>query len=156
MHRDDAVREQKTEVTVWTLRNGVVRSEETAENLYASVDLVCDKLVRKMQKVKEIAMAKGKWPGRGGHKGGAKITEMEEPVTQSLDLDKEIEFEPEIVRTKYFRLEEMTPVEAAETLEKLGHDFFVFRDKKTHDVQVLYKRKERGYGVIIPVEGTAP
>ena len=139
-------------MTVWTLRNGVVRSEVAADNLYASIDLVCDKLKGKMQKVKEIAMAKGKWPGRGGSKGGVKITEVEPSVTESLDLDKELELEPEIVRTKYFRLEAITPTEAAERLELLGHDFYIFRDQETGGVQVVYKRKERGYGVIIPLE----
>lgn len=148
-------KEQKTEVTVWTLRNGVVRSEVSADNLYASIDLVCDKLERKMQKVKEIAMAKGKWPGTGGRKGGAKITEVDPSVTESLDLDKEPELEPEIVRTKYFNLEAITPVEAAERLEMLGHDFHVFRDQETGDVQVVYKRKEHGYGVIIPLKEAA-
>jgi len=150
------VKQQKTEVTVFTLRNGVVRSEVVADSLYASIDLVGDKLERKMQKVKEIAMNKGKWPGRGGGKGGAKITEVEPSVTESLDLDKEVVLEPEIVRTKYFRLEAITPVEAAERLEQLGHDFHVFRDQETGGIQVVYKRKEYGYGLIVPLEEQKP
>lgn len=139
-------------MTIRTLRSGVVRSEETAESLYASIDLVCDKIERKMQKVKELAILKGKWPGRGGPKGGEKISEFLEPEMESFDSDQEVFEEPSIVRTKLFNLEAMDPLDAVEKLENLGHDFYVFKNKDDGAVNVLYKRKSYGYGLIIPAE----
>jgi len=120
--------------------------------LYASIDLVCDKMKNKLQKVKEIAIDRGRWPGRGGPKGGEKLNEVEDSVSESVDIDVDVpEFVmPEIVRTKYFDLEDMTVEEAAETLERVGHDFYVFREIDSKKIQVVYKRKEYGYGVIIP------
>jgi ribosomal subunit interface protein len=73
-------RSQKAEVTVYTHRHGVVRVEDTEDDLYAAVDLVCDKMKRKMVRLKEKAVQKNTWPGRGGTKGGARI---EEQVMQS-------------------------------------------------------------------------
>eukprot|EP00210_Caulerpa_lentillifera_P004323 g4126.t1 len=149
------VKEQKTEVTLYTQRNGVIRSEESADILYASIDLVCDKLERKLQKVKEKAISKGKWPGRGGEKGGEKLKEVEEEIAESVDGgESQLDYDwyPEIVRTKYLHLEPMTAVEAAENLEALGHDFLLFLDDQTKAVQVIYKRKEQGYGLLIPLE----
>ncbi len=80
VHGGDATkgpRDQVTEVTVYTFRNGVVRVVERAENLYASIDLVSDKLARSLRKLKEKALPKGKWPGhRATVKGGKVITQV--------------------------------------------------------------------------------
>lgn len=145
------VREQKSEVTVHTLRNGSVRSEVVADSLYASVDLVCDKVQRQMRKVKEKAIAKGKWPGGGGPKGGPKVGELMDTDNMLPALDKNAEIAPEIVRVKYFQLEPMSEHEAIEEMQRLDHDFHIFQDKKTDKVHVVYKRHERGYGLIIPM-----
>ena len=132
-----------------------MRSETAASSLYASIDLVGDKVKHKMQKVKEIAMIKGKWPGSGRYRRGerqaADIEEMQ-PDMESIDSDIEIEEEqmPEIVRTKMFNLEPMTPEEATEAMENLGHRFYIFQDKEGSDIRVVYKRKEFGYGLIVP------
>jgi hypothetical protein len=53
-------------VTITTLRSGVVRVEDSEESLYASIDLVCDKVSRKLRKVKERLISQGAWPGKGG------------------------------------------------------------------------------------------
>eukprot|EP00889_Picochlorum_renovo_P000964 jgi/Picre1/27994/NNA_000955.t1 len=63
-------RNQKVEVTVYTKKHGIVRVEDTEEDLYAAVDLVTDKLKRKMVKMKEKSIQKNTWPGRGGTKVG--------------------------------------------------------------------------------------
>lgn len=59
-------RQQKVDVTITTLKAGVVRVEDSEESLYASIDLVCDKVARKLRKVKERLMQQGAWPGKGG------------------------------------------------------------------------------------------
>lgn len=51
---------QKTEVTMHTKKNGILRSEVASDNLYASIDLVCDKIERKLRKIKEKAISKEK------------------------------------------------------------------------------------------------
>lgn len=55
-------------MTIYTVRNGVVRVEDSESTLYASIDVVCDKVYRKLAKLKERAIAKGKWAGRAGPK----------------------------------------------------------------------------------------
>ena len=123
-----------------------------ASSLYASIDLVGDKVKHKMQKVKEIAMIKGKWPGRGGYRRGERLADLEEPEMESLD-EEDIDIEelmPVIARTKVFNLTPMTAEEATEAMENLGHQFYIFQDKEASDIRVLYKRKDYGYGVIVP------
>jgi len=72
-------KEQKVEVTIYTIRSGVVRVEDAEESLYAAIDVVCDKIERKLTKLKELGIAKGKWPGRAGpHEGQLEDKEFQE------------------------------------------------------------------------------
>ncbi|KAA6428717.1 MAG: 30S ribosomal [Trebouxia sp. A1-2] len=163
-------RRQRTEITLYTLRNGIVRAEDVEENMYASIDLVCDRLTRKLRKVKDKAIAKGKWQGRGDPKGSSSIKQQEATV-EMTDEDSDAEFaeEPEpqtlqpaqashdspatheVMRTKNFFLKPMTVEAAVEQCDQLGHDFYVFRESSSDQVQVVYKRRTTGYGVIVPV-----
>jgi ribosomal subunit interface protein len=152
--RGVGAKEQKTEITVYTLRNGVIRAEDVESSLYASIDLVCDKLSRKMRKVKEKAIQRGKWPGHGGPRG-EKITDElvadEEAESQEI-RSVETEFPPEILRVKKTSLTPMSVSDALDQAEQLGHDFFVFLNKADDDVQVIYKRKDGGFGLIQPTQ----
>lgn len=58
-------RQQKVEATIRTAHLGVVRAEEVRDDLYASIDVAADKLARSLRKLKEKAIARGNWPGRG-------------------------------------------------------------------------------------------
>ena len=60
------------------------------------------------------------------------------------------ELDSQIVRTKTFPVKPMTAEEAALQLELIGHDFFVFRNADTGEINVLYKRRDGGYGLIEP------
>lgn len=163
-------RRQRTEVTLYTLRNGIVRAEDVEDNMYASIDLVCDRLTRKLRKVKDKAIAKGKWQGRGGPKGSPSIKQqeatVEDPDEDTLpDLTPESEPETteqpeahhspavthEVMRTKNFFLKPMSVESAVEQCDQLGHDFYIFRESSNDQVQVVYKRRTIGYGVIVPV-----
>ncbi|GAB4814033.1 hypothetical protein N2152v2_001079 [Parachlorella kessleri] len=143
-------RDQAAEVTIYTHRYGVVRAEEVADDCYAAIDLVCDKLKRKMRKVKERAVQKSNWPGRGGPKGGESLTDIPEEVPELPAVDAEAPpLAPEIVREKIFLLEQMDVETALEQIENVGHDFYVFLDK-TNEIKIIYRRKAHGYGIIIP------
>jgi putative sigma-54 modulation protein len=57
---------------------------------------------------------------------------------------------PKIVKTKQFAVKPMSAEEAALQLELVGHDFFVFRNDETDEVNVIYRRRLGGYGLIEP------
>lgn len=98
-------RQQTAEVTVRTLRHGVVRVEDTEDDLHAAVDLVVDKLRRKMSKLKGKALARSDWPGRGGGKGGPSLSDVlpedGDEAAETLDLNAEPPVLPEIVRCDF-------------------------------------------------------
>ena len=57
---------------------------------------------------------------------------------------------PQIVKTKQFSVKPMSAEEAALQLELVGHDFFVFRNADSEEVNIVYRRREGGYGLIEP------
>ncbi|PNH05214.1 Ribosome-binding factor PSRP1, chloroplastic [Tetrabaena socialis] len=158
-------KEQKAEVTIYTLRNGVVRVEDSEANLYAAIDLVCDKISRKLLRVKEKAIVKGKWPGRAGPKEDVEEEDFQEYIkevkleTQLFDKEAELQqqfaelnksYPATVMRSKTLVLDPITVEEAIEALEGVGHPFYVFREMASDTVQVVYKRESGGYGVILP------
>ena len=128
---------QVCQVTV-RVNGTILRAEERSDDMFTSIDAVLDKMYR------QIARYKGKrqnrWRGAG---------------VQIEPLPLEIEEEPEeeesrIVRYKRFAMAPMTPEEAVEQMELLGHDFFVFYNADEGQINVVYRRKDGDYGVIQP------
>ncbi|XP_039122986.1 ribosome-binding factor PSRP1, chloroplastic [Dioscorea cayenensis subsp. rotundata] len=157
---------RRCEVTLFTKRHGVVRAEEDAETLYGSIDLVSSIIQRKLRKIKEkesdhgrhmkgFSRLKVREPELRQVEGEVKSEEKEEypellqPV--SVEEDKE-DIVSEVVRTKYFEMPPLTVMEAMEQLENVDHDFYAFRNDETGEINILYKRKDGGYGLIIPKE----
>lgn len=137
----------KAEVTVYA--NGtVIRAQEGSENLYASIDLVSDKIARQLRKYKEKNLDK---KTQTGAKTGEIVTE--EPVTGDLIGDRAPQLPEEVVRMKYFSMEPMSIEEAREQLQLVDHDFYMFRNKETQEINVIYLRNHGGYGVIQPRNG---
>lgn len=138
---------QAAEVTIYA--NGtVIRAEESTENLYASIDLVADKIARQLRKYKERRLEK---KTHANVKTG-EIVEQQ-PVVESLVGDRAPELPGEVVRTKYFAMPPMTIEEALEQLQLVGHDFYMFRNAETGEINVIYERNHGGYGVIQPRNG---
>ena len=136
----------KAEVTVYA--NGtVIRAQEGSESLYASIDLVSDKIARQLRKYKEKV---------NNHKPQASVKTAdiipEQAVEGDLIGDREPELPPEVVRMKYFAMPPMSIEEAKQQLQLVDHDFYMFRNQDTHEINVIYIRNHGGYGVIQPRE----
>ena len=126
---------QKIEVTV-PVKGSVIRAEQVSDDMYVSIDLVQEIIERQMRKHKTRLVNRN----RGGGNFQKAFIEMEVE-----DPD-----EVQIVRTKKFAMKPMDPEEACVQMELLGHNFFVFRNAETFEVNVVYKRKDKTYGLIEP------
>jgi putative sigma-54 modulation protein len=142
---------QVAEVTVYA--NGtIIRVQEAAEILYASIDLVADKITRKLRKYKEKNFVAKKTHISLKERPLETEAEIElEPIEYDLVKDREAELPEEVVRVKYFHLQPMTIREAWEHLQMVGHDFYMFRNAETEEINVIYQRNHGGYGVIQPL-----
>lgn len=134
------------EVTAYI--NGIIlRGEEETHDMYASIDGVIEKLERQVRKYKTKITRKIR------ERKQEFKEEYKEERTEELFNDEDIEedeFEPKIVRTKRFAIKPMDVQEAIMQMDLLGHDFFVFSNSETEEVNVVYKRKDGNYGLIEP------
>ena len=139
---------QTAEVTIFA--NGtVIRAEEKTENLYSSIDLVSNKLCRKLRKYKE-RNNKTTHNNQFKNKESLQIESMESGFLDKALLKEGMEAslpEPS-VKNKYFEMQPISSEEARKQLDLIDHDFYVFRNKKNNELQVLYKRNHGGYGLI--------
>lgn len=143
---------QSAEVTIY-INRAVVRAEESSENLYASIDLVTDKITRQLRKYKEKRRTKEHVSVRPIN-GDAPI---DEDATNTSDISEILNHQPQlpsdVVRTKYFAVPPMSVHEALEHLELVGHDFYMFLNAETNEINVIYERNHGGYGLLQPRKG---
>ena len=126
-------REQIVEVTI-PIQKIVLRCEERHEDLYAAIDKVSDKLERQIRKNK---------------------TRMQKRVNKSEIIGFDLNFEETkedddytIVKRKEIEMKPMSEEEAILQMNLIGHEFFVFTNVETGNVDVLYVRKDGNYGII--------
>lgn len=125
---------QIVEVTI-PAKKIILRGEESSENLYASIDLVSDKLERQIKKNKAKM---------NNMKGKKMVAEFNFDVVDTLEDEKE----RLIAKRKDLEMKPMSEEEAILQMELLGHDFFIFKNDNIDQISVVYKRKEGNYGII--------
>ena len=126
---------QKIEVTI-PMKGNIVRAEEESVDMYASIDMVEDTIERQLRKFKNKLVDQ-----KQNAMSLAQAFLEEEPADED---------DVKIVRTKRFAVKPMDVEEACVQMELLGHNFFVFRNAETDEVNVVYKRKGNTYGLIEP------
>jgi putative sigma-54 modulation protein len=142
--RNPRVPQQTAEVTVFA--NGVViRAQERSENLYASIDMVANKISRQLRRYKDRL--------HDHHHAPSTEELLEElPIDGDLTKGRVPELPLPAVRRKYFAMPAMSIEDALHQLELIDHDFYLFRDAASDTIQVVYRRNHGGYGVIQPRE----
>ena len=126
---------QKVEVTI-PVKGSTIRAEQDSNDMYVSIDLVEELIERQIKKYK------------------TKIIDKKQSASAFSDTFIQEEAEPEetinIVRTKRFAMKPMDPEEACLQMELLGHNFFMFLNAETEQINLVYKRKANSYGLIEP------
>jgi len=144
------------EATIFT-RGPVIRARERSDDMYAAIDLVTDKLMRRVKKYHDKTHGKT----RKGHEKIVVEPEPappgEAPLAAAAALGAEMAGEEpgdngRVVKVKQFALKPMSVDEATLQLELVGHDFFVFQNAETARTNVLYRRRDGHYGLIEPAE----
>jgi len=146
--RNPRVPQQTVEVTMFA--NGtVIRAQERSDNLYASIDLVASKLSRQLLRYKDRIQEQAQGPvhrsARDEEAGAA--ANLPAPGSSLVD-GKEPELPSPGVRRKYYDMPSMSIDDALHQLELIDHDFYVFRDAESGQIQVVYHRNHGGFGVI--------
>ncbi len=141
--KNPSVPQQTAEVTVFA-SGTVIRAQERNENLYASIDLVADKLNRQLRRFKERL---NDHHHNQSEKSPLSIN-SESTLEGSLIAGKEVHLPNRGVRRKYFAMPAMSVEKAMEQLDLIDHDFYLFREEGTKELQVIYRRHHGGYGLI--------
>ena len=126
---------QKIEVTI-PVKGNIIRSEQVSSDMYVSIDLVEEVIERQLRKYKTKIVNQQQAGGNF----------QKEFVEDEFLEDEEVN----IIRTKKFGIKPMYPEDACVQMELLGHNFYVFRNAETDEVNVVYKRKGNTYGLIEP------
>ncbi len=127
---------QKVEVTI-PMKGSYIRSEQVSSDMYVSIDLVEEVIERQLKKYRTKLVTK--------QQNAAAVFKQD-----FLDEKSEDDEEIKIIRTKKFDMKPMYPEDACVQMELTGHDFFVFRNAETDEVNVVYKRKGNTFGLIEP------
>ena len=124
---------QKIEVTI-PVKGSVIRAEQVSDDMYVSIDLVEEVIERQVNRYKK------------------KLVDQQQNAVflqkEFLEDDEADDEEIRIIRSKKFAVKPMDAEEACIQMELLGHNFFVFRNAETDEVNVVYKRKGNTYGLI--------
>lgn len=127
---------QKIEVTI-PVKGSIIRAEESSTDMYVSIDLVEEIIERQIRRYRKKLIDKKQ-----------SAQSFSELFIQEAEEDESEEIS--IVKTKRFGMKPMFPEDACVEMELLGHNFYMFLNAETDQVNVVYKRKGNTYGLIEP------
>lgn len=140
-----AVERQVAQITVRDDRGTILRAEERSNDMFAAIDTVVDKLYRQIKRYRGKRI-------KSRRSGGTGELIMGEPLPFEAEFEELLDEEEfAIVRRKRVPLRPMSPEEAIEQMELLGHSFFVYFDIDDENVNVVYRRHDDTYGILQPV-----
>ena len=126
---------QKIEVTI-PMKGHIIRAEQTSDDMYVSIDMVAETIDRQVVRYKKKLIDQSQ-----------DAAYFQDRFIEEEDVEED---EIQIIRSKRFGVKPMYPEDACVQMELLGHNFFVFRNAETGEVNVVYKRKGNTYGLIEP------
>ena len=126
---------QKIEITI-PMKGNIVRAEQVSDDMYVSIDLVEEVIERQLRKYKNKLVDR--------QQSAASLSKAF--IEEEIEEDDEIK----IIRSKKFGMKPMDPEEACIQMDLLGHNFYVFRNAATDEVNVVYRRKNGSFGLIEP------
>lgn len=126
-------RYQKMEVTI-PVKGHIIRAEQESNDMYVTIDLVEEIIEAQLKKYRQKLVSQQQASGSFRQ--------------EFIDSETAEEEEVQIIRSKKFGMKPMFPEDACVQMELLGHNFFVFRNAETDEVNVVYKRKDGNYGLI--------
>lgn len=135
---------QVAQITIRDNRGTILRAEERSNDLFAAIDAVIDKLYR------QISRYRGKKQRKWRNSESTEENLLGDPLPFEIELEDE---ETKLVRQKRFMVRPMTTDEAIDQLELLGHDFYVFYNGDEDGINVVYRRRDQNYGLIVPEFG---
>ncbi len=128
---------QKIEVTI-PMKGHIIRAEQVSDDMYVSIDMVVETIERQVVRYKKKIIDQNQ-----------DAAYFQNAFIEEDDYDEEDD-EIQIIRSKRFAVKPMYPEDACVQMELLGHNFYVFRNAETDEVNVVYKRKGNTYGLIEP------
>jgi putative sigma-54 modulation protein len=137
----DSSRRMVAQITVYVPK-AILRAEERAGDIFAAVDLVMDKMSRRVERYK-------------GRRQSMRRTQAPEDLVAPAslaDIEPEADEEyPAIARVKEFEVSSILADEAIEQMELLGHHFFLFIDAADGRLSLVYRREDGDYGILKPL-----
>lgn len=144
------------QITLRHARGAILRSEEKIrgdgnDSFQAAINTATDKMYRRIQRFKGRRRDRRRGRYAATPEELAMAEEIPELIEQADQMAAyEAEEESEIVRRKTVTLTPMNEAEAIDQMELLGHTFFMFLNGDTGQINVLYRREDGGYGILVP------
>jgi len=137
------------EVTVYA-KGTVIRATEKSQHMYGTIDLVSDRIARKLRKFKERKIDSKRASKEEMKMGSVILPEEVDDSDTEEDVYGEDAVDMSVVKEKIFAMPPMSVADAVLCLDYIDHDFYVFRNEETKEVNVVYKRNSGGVGHIQP------
>lgn len=139
---------QKSEITIKLTGGHIIRCEESETSIYASIDLIADKIETQLRRYK-TRIYNRLHTGKGAKEYGIEHASDFEVPDDFVNHVNEYEA-PKIIKSKQFKMEPLEPEIAVGKLDDCGHNFYMFLNVFTNKVACIYRRDDGHYGMIEP------